>query len=60
MGADWTAFAAATSNVPFRAIAQSRNRLVLGELWIPIVAGFVAYASGDVGPRWISGVPVVC
>ncbi len=45
-GADWERFAAATSIVPFMAIAQGRNSLQLGELgrWrlvlVLIVFGF--------------------
>jgi uncharacterized membrane protein len=40
LGADWTAFAAETSNLPFLAIAQGRNRLTFGEhkLWQWLVA----------------------
>jgi uncharacterized membrane protein len=55
MGADWTAFAAATSNVPFLAIAQSRNALVPGELALPLLVGFVAYGLVMWGHRFVSG-----
>ncbi|HTK96575.1 MAG TPA: NnrU family protein [Pseudomonadales bacterium] len=55
MGADWTAFSVATSNVPFLAIAQSRNRLVPGELALPLLIGFVAYALVLWGHRFVSG-----
>jgi uncharacterized membrane protein len=54
--ADWPAFAAATSNVPFAAILQGRNRFVPGELRVPILAGLVAYAVIVWGHAWISGV----
>jgi uncharacterized membrane protein len=39
-GDDWKAFAAATSNVPFQAIATGRQRLKLGEIgwWRSLVA----------------------
>jgi uncharacterized membrane protein len=39
-GDDWQAFAAATSNVPFQAIAAGRQRLKLGEIgwWRPVIA----------------------
>lgn len=57
--ADWPAFAAATSNVPFRAIVQGRNRLVFGELVMPIVAGLVVYAITLWGHIWVSGVPLI-
>jgi len=42
-GADWERFAAATSIVPFMAIAQGRNSLELGELgwWRPLLAVIV-------------------
>jgi uncharacterized membrane protein len=35
----WSAFEAATSNLPFLAIAQGRNRLALGEMWWRLLAG---------------------
>jgi len=50
-----TAFSVATSNVPFLAIAQSRNRLVPGELALPLLIGFVAYALVLWGHRFVSG-----
>ena len=45
-GEDWDRFAAVTSNVPFLAIAQRRNSLMIGELgwgriiWVMVVYGF--------------------
>lgn len=59
MGSDWTAFAAATSNVPFLAIVQSRNRLVPGELALPLLIGFAVYGVVVWGHRFVSGVSVV-
>jgi uncharacterized membrane protein len=56
MGADWSAFAATTSNIPFAAIIQSRNRLVLRELALPLVAGIAVYALVIWGHGYISGV----
>lgn len=45
LGEGWKCFAAATSNVPFWAIIQGRNRLRLAEIgWWRILAGFVLYA----------------
>ncbi len=45
-GADWERFAAATSNLPFLAIAQGRNRFVFGEIgWWPILVILVLYAG---------------
>ena len=40
LGAKWDQFAAQTSNVPFLAMAQGRQRLALGELgwWRPLLA----------------------
>jgi len=43
-GAAWERFAAVTSNLPFRAIAEGRNRLVAGELWWRVLAGLAVYA----------------
>lgn len=44
--ADWAKLAAATSILPFGAIAAGRNRLVLGEIgWLPPVAGLLAWAA---------------
>jgi uncharacterized membrane protein len=56
--ADWPPFAAATSNVPFAAIVKGRNRLVPGELMVPILAGLVVCAVTVWGHAWISGVPL--
>lgn len=56
LGADWAAFAKATSNVPFAAIVGGRNRLVVGELWQPVVIGVAAYALLLWGHEFISGV----
>jgi uncharacterized membrane protein len=42
----WPRLAAATSILPFGAIATGRNRLVLGEIgWGPPVAGLLAWAA---------------
>ena len=54
--ADWAPFAAATSNVPFAAILQRRNRLAIGELTIPLIGGLVLYAVVLWGHAWVSGV----
>ncbi len=52
-------FAAVTSNVPFAAIAGRRNRLVLREVWLPLLLG-LALAIGAVAlhPRFF-GAPAV-
>jgi uncharacterized membrane protein len=59
LGERWTAFAHATSNVPFAAIAQGRNRFVARELIAPIVAGVVSYAIVIWGHQYVSGVALV-
>ena len=42
----WTELAAATSILPFGAIAAGRNRLVLGEIgWLTALAGLLAWAA---------------
>lgn len=47
-GPRWVPYAAKTSNVPFGAIAQGRNRLALGEIrwwqWLAVLAAFGAFA----------------
>lgn len=35
--AEFTRYLAITSNIPFAAIIQGKNRLVLSELWVPVV-----------------------
>ena len=46
LGEDWKRFAAATSSVPFGAIAAGRNRLVLAEIgWRVILVALVAYVA---------------
>ena len=59
MGADWTEFARTTSNVPFAAIAQGRNRFVARELVAPLLAGVVLYVIVLWGHRWVSGVDLI-
>ena len=56
LGEDWSAYAAVTSNVPFAAIIQGRNRLVVGELWLPVLLGLVLYGVLLYGHQWVSGV----
>ncbi|MGE0045250.1 MAG: NnrU family protein [Hyphomonadaceae bacterium] len=55
----WAKFAAVTSNVPFAAIVQGRNRIVWSELgWRPLVA-LAAYAAIAYGHAWLVGVPAI-
>jgi uncharacterized membrane protein len=56
-GARWESFAAATSNVPFMAIAQGRNRLRLAEIgWWRVTAATAVYAGLLYGHAWLFGV----
>ncbi len=59
MGEGWTRYAAVTSNVPFLAILTGRNKLRLGELWLPTLIGLVAYALLYYFHEAISGVVIV-
>jgi uncharacterized membrane protein len=55
----WSKFAAITSNAPFAAIAQKRNRLVLSEMsWRPFVA-LAAFAAVAYAHQWLVGVAAV-
>jgi uncharacterized membrane protein len=56
-GEDWTRFAALTSNLPFAAIAQGRNRLSLGEIGlVQAVFGLVLYGGVLLAHAWLFGV----
>ena len=45
LGEDWKRFADVTSNLPFRAIVEGRNRFRPGEIgWTKILTGLVLYA----------------
>lgn len=59
LGAAWEPYAQATSNAPFRAIAQGRNRLVVGELWLPVLVGLAVYGLLLWGHEWVSGVRIL-
>lgn len=58
-GDGWRGYAAVTSNVPFLAILSGRNRLALGELWLPALVALVLYAALTFGHPWVSGVRIV-
>ena len=59
LGARWSEFAAATSNVPFAAIFARRNTLVLSELGFgKVLLALVIYVLAIVSHRWIAGVPI--
>jgi uncharacterized membrane protein len=58
--AAWPGFAAKTSIIPFAAILQGRNRLVLSEIgWMPPVVGFILWAAILHFHRAIFGVPAL-
>lgn len=57
-GDDWRRYAAQTSNIPFAAIAQGRNRLAVGELgWVKLAAAIAAYAAFAVLHARLFGLP---
>ena len=58
-GDGWAAHAAVTSNLPFGAIFTGRNRVVLGELWLPTLVGLALYALMYWGHIYLAGVPIV-
>ena len=55
-GEDWKRFAAVTSNVPFSAIVEGRNRLVFAEIgWKRVLAGLVAFGVFFAAHPWLFG-----
>jgi uncharacterized membrane protein len=57
LGEDWKRFAALTSNVPFVAVAQGRNRVVWREIgWWRPAAGLAAFAALLWLHAWLFGV----
>jgi uncharacterized membrane protein len=58
LGEDWKRYARATSNVPFVAIAQGRNRFDAGEIGIgKPLAGLALYAAFLLAHAWLFGAP---
>lgn len=54
---DWPRFAARTSNLPFLAVAQGRNRVVWREIgWARVAIALVVYAALLVLHPWLFGV----
>jgi uncharacterized membrane protein len=54
---DWARFAAVTSNIPFVAVAQSRNRIVWREIgWLRPLAGIAAFVILFAAHSWLFGV----
>jgi uncharacterized membrane protein len=56
LGADWTRYAAATSNLPFVAIAQGRNSFRAGEIGLvnPVI-GLILYGGFLLFHAWLFG-----
>jgi uncharacterized membrane protein len=55
-GADWERFAAATSNLPFAAIASGRQRFVFGEIgWWRVALALAVYALLLALHPWLFG-----
>ena len=55
-GEDWTRFAALTSNLPFAAVAQGRNRLALGEIGlVRVVFGLLLFGGMFLAHHWLIG-----
>jgi uncharacterized membrane protein len=53
---NWARFAAVTSNVPFLAIAQGRNRIAWSEIgWVRPLAGLALYAAVLAAHPWLFG-----
>ena len=53
---DWARFAAVTSNIPFAAIAQGRNRIAWGEIgWLRPVIGLLVCAAFFAAHSWLFG-----
>ena len=53
---DWARFAAVTSNLPFVAIAQGRNRIMWREIgWLRPAIGLALFAGFFLGHAWLFG-----
>ncbi|MGE0830176.1 MAG: NnrU family protein [Hyphomonadaceae bacterium] len=55
----WAAYTVQTSNIPFAAIVQGRNRFSLGEIWWKWAAALVVYAAFAYAHQWIVGAPAI-
>ncbi len=56
LGEDWRRFAEATSNVPFSAIVEGRNRFVFAEIgWKRVIAGLALYGVVLALHPWLFG-----
>jgi uncharacterized membrane protein len=54
----WAKFAAATSNIPFAAIVQGRNKLVVSELWWRLLAAIAVFLIVGFAHRSLFGAAV--
>lgn len=54
----WAKFADATSNIPFAAIIQGRNKLVISELWWRVLAALVVFLVVGFAHRSLFGAAV--
>jgi uncharacterized membrane protein len=54
----WARFAAATSNIPFAAILQGRNKLVLGEIGWRLLVAIAVFIGVGMAHRLLIGVAV--
>ena len=59
LGGDWAVYRDQTSNVPFAAIFSGRNRLIVGELWLPIAVGLALHVVLFWGHAWVAGVRIL-
>lgn len=59
LGDDWAVYRDQTSNVPFAAVFSGRNRLVVGELWLPIAVGLALHVVLFWGHAWVAGVRIL-
>jgi uncharacterized membrane protein len=53
----WSRFAAVTSNIPWAAIVQGRNRLVFQEIWWKLAVALMVYAALAYAHVWLVGAP---
>jgi uncharacterized membrane protein len=54
----WAKFEGATSNLPFAAIVQGRNKLVFSELWWRLLAAFLVFVIMGLAHRSLFGAAV--
>src|SRR3546814_18649645 len=58
LGEQWESFAQATSNLPFAAIIDGRNRLAVSKLgWLRILLGLIPFGAMFFAPFWLFVLP---